>query len=118
MLDLLAQGNTFNLTPNESYANGLYKVTAQSIVSAGLILVLIVAAIVFFFILVLGGIKWIMSEGDKTKAEGARNMITAALIGLVIISAAWAITQLLAAFFGVDILGNLEVYSVQTFLAP
>lgn len=34
--------------------------------------------------LVLGGIKWIMSGGDKGKVEQARSAIIASIIGLVI----------------------------------
>ena len=58
---------------------------------------------IFFFILVIGGIKWIASGGDKGATEGARNQITAALVGLVIVFAAWAIVQLIQVFFGVNI---------------
>lgn len=73
------------------------------IVGGGLRLILVIAAIVFFFILVIGGIKWIMSGGDKAQTEAARNQITAALVGLVIVFSAWAIAQLLATFFGISI---------------
>ena len=58
-------------------------------------MVLVIAAIVFFFILVMGGVRWITSGGDKGKTEAARNQITAALVGLVIVFAAWAIIQLI-----------------------
>lgn len=64
---------------------------------------MLVAAIVFFFMLVFGGIRWIMSGGDKGQTEAARNQITAALVGLVIVFAAWAIVQLISVFFGIDI---------------
>jgi len=78
--------------------------TIGSIVAAAIKLILIVASLVFFFILVVGGIKWIVSGGDKAQTEGARNQITAALVGLVIVFAAWAIINLIKVFFGVDIL--------------
>lgn len=39
--------------------------------------------------LVYGGIRWVMSKGDKTKVEEARNHIVAALVGLVIVAAAF-----------------------------
>jgi hypothetical protein len=113
MLDRVAQvTNTFNLRPG-GYTGGIQNLTASQIVSGGLLLVLVIAALVFFFILVLGGIRWILSEGDKTKAESARGMITAALIGLVIVFAAWAITQLLEVFFGINFFGELVVPNVQ-----
>ena len=67
-------------------------------------LLLVVASLVFFFWLVLGGIKWIMSGGDKAKTEEARSQITAALVGLVIVFSAWAIAQLINALFKVNIL--------------
>lgn len=81
----------------------LKNLTLNDIVSNLIGLALIVAAIVFFFMLVIGGIKWILSGGDKQQTEGARNQITAALVGLVIVFAAWAIVRLINAFFGIDI---------------
>jgi hypothetical protein len=71
-------------------------------------LALVIAAIVFFFILVIGGIRWIISGGDKAHTEAARAQITSALIGLVIVFAAWAIAQLIGTFFNVDIF-NLSI---------
>lgn len=72
---------------------------------------LVVAAIVFFFVLVIGGIRWILSGGDKQATEGARGQITAALVGLVIVFAAWAIVQLIETLFGVQIL-NLDLGTI------
>jgi len=77
--------------------------TIESIVSGFIKLVLVVAGLAFFFILVIGGVNWILSGGDKAKTEGARNQITAALVGLVIVFSAWAILQLIKTFFGVDL---------------
>ncbi len=81
----------------------LVNLSIPSIVSGLIRLTLVVAAIVFFFILVIGGIKWIASGGDKGQTEAARSQITAALVGLVIVFAAWAILALIKTFFGVDI---------------
>jgi magnesium-transporting ATPase (P-type) len=83
----------------------LENLTPASIVSGLIRLVLMIAAIVFFFMLVMGGIKWIMSEGDKTKLDTARQQITNALIGLVIIFVAWAIIVLVNQLFGIDLMG-------------
>ena len=106
----LAQQQTINLNPPTG--SGFENLTALSIstlVSAAIQIILIVAAIIFFFILVLGGIKWITSGGDKGQTEAARNQITAALVGLVIVFAAWAIIQLIQTFFHVQILGGLNI---------
>lgn len=102
--------NAINLgVPAGSGFENLQTLQFGGIVSAGIQLLLVIAAIVFFFILVLGGVKWITSGGDKAKTEGARNQITAALVGLVIVFAAWAIIQLIETFFGIDILGGLNL---------
>jgi hypothetical protein len=53
--------------------------------------------------LVIGGIRWIASGGDKAQTEAARNQITSALVGLVIVFAAWAIVALINVFFGINI---------------
>lgn len=101
MLNLLAASD-INLQPSGQFAQ-LGNLTVGGIVSGLIRLVLVVAAIVFFFILVVGGIRWIASGGDKAQTENARNQITAALVGLVIVFAAWAIVQLINTFFGINI---------------
>lgn len=76
----------------------------ENMISGAIGLMLVIAGLAFFFILVIGGIKWILSGGDKAHTEGARNQITAALVGLVIVFSAWAIIALIKSFFGVDLL--------------
>lgn len=67
---------------------------------------LIIAALLAFLYLILGGIKWITSGGDKTGMEEARNKITHAIVGLIIVGAAWAIMTLVQNFLGVTIIGG------------
>lgn len=62
--------------------------------------VLVIGALLVFFYLILGGIEWITSGGDKGKTEAARNKITAAIIGLIILAASYAILQLALSFLG------------------
>lgn len=71
-----------------------------------IILILIAAALVFFFMLIIGGIQWMLSGGDKAATEAARGRITAALIGLVVVFAAWAIAKLIETFLGIEFLGK------------
>lgn len=99
---LAAADATVNLKPGGSFET-LGNLTIPSLISGLIRLVVVVAAIIFFFILVIGGIRWIASGGDKAQTEAARNQITAALVGLVIVFAAWAILALIKVFFGVDI---------------
>lgn len=111
MNDLLA-ATTIDLQKDlTGVAAGAQQLSVPGMVSGFLNLILIVAGLVFFFILVIGGVKWILSGGDKAHTEGARNQITAALVGLVIVFSAWAIAKLIDSFFGINIL-NLTIESI------
>jgi len=104
---------TLELTGKSDTFTNLENLTAGGMVSGAISLVLIVVALVFFFILVIGGLKWITSGGDEKKVAAARAQITNALIGLVIVFAAWAIMKLIGSIFGIDILGTLTIPTFQ-----
>jgi cbb3-type cytochrome oxidase subunit 3 len=119
MNNLLAQANSsvnqITLTPGSAGGTDfshLGSITVPGIISAAITLILIVAAIIFFFMLVIGGVRWILSGGDKGQTEAARNQITAALIGLVIVFAAWAIATLVGTLFGINVFTNLTLPSL------
>lgn len=76
------------------------------LISRAIGIALLIAGILVFVYLVWGGIQWITSGGDKGKTEEARGRITAALIGLAIVAAAYAVMQLISFFFGVSILDS------------
>lgn len=76
------------------------------LISSAISVAFIIAGIVTFVFLIIGGFEWITSGGDKTKTANAQSRITAALVGLAIIAASWALMQLISYFFGVDILGG------------
>ena len=71
---------------------------------SGLVGALFIAGFLLSFVfLIMGGFTWITSSGDKTKLEKARDEITNAIIGLVVVGAAWALTVLISNFFVLDL---------------
>lgn len=96
----------------EGVPAGLSNLTVPALVSGFIRLAVVAAAVIFFFWLILGGIQWIISGGDKQKTEAARGQITSALVGLVIVFSAWAIAQLIKTLFNVDIF-DLTISSFQ-----
>lgn len=54
--------------------------------------------------LLIGGIRWISSGGDKAKLEEASAQITQAITGMIILAATIAITTLIGNALGLDIL--------------
>lgn len=69
--------------------------------------VMVIAAILVFLYLIWGGIEWITSGGDKGKTESARNKITSAVIGLIVIAASYAILTLALNFLGFSSLNDV-----------
>jgi hypothetical protein len=80
-----------------------------SLINGALSFIMVIAALLVFLYLILGGIEWITSGGDKGKTENARNKITAAVIGLIILAASYAILLIILNFLGFGNLG--EVFS-------
>lgn len=64
---------------------------------------ILISALAVLLYLILGGFQWLTSGGDKGKTEQARNKITSALIGLLIVIASWAIFNLILQFFGINL---------------
>jgi hypothetical protein len=64
-----------------------------------IIILLIVAVVVAVIFLIIGGIRWILSGGDKGAVESARNTIIGAIVGLVIAFAAFFIVNIVAQIF-------------------
>ncbi|MCL5434773.1 MAG: pilin [Patescibacteria group bacterium] len=54
-------------------------------------LLFVVGIIIALAFLIYGGIKWIISGGDKANVDAARKHIVAAIIGLVIVVSAFVI---------------------------
>lgn len=93
---VLAQLGTVEV-PERGFANSL-----GGLISGLLNFVMVVAALLVFVYLIWGGIEWITSGGDKGKMENARNKITAAVIGLIVLAASYAILQLALTFLGFE----------------
>ncbi len=82
--------------PEQLSQAGTLGVLIGNLVAAGII----IAGIMTFLYLVLGGIEWILSAGDKAGLQQARDRITNALIGLTIAVATWAIITMASNFLG------------------
>jgi len=69
--------------------------------------VVIIGALMLFIYLLWGGIEWITSGGDKGKTESARNKITSAIVGLIVLAASWAILGLILRFLNAGDINTL-----------
>lgn len=78
------------------------------IIGQAILVIFVIATLIALFFLIWGGIKWIMSGGDKGKVEAARSTLIAALIGLVVTFLSFFILSLIMGLFGLS-LTNLNI---------
>jgi hypothetical protein len=93
MIDLCDETSQFGKLCNLSTDN------FGNVVGAVITLLFVIAVIIALGFLIWGGIKWILSGGDKGAVESARNTIVAAIVGLVIVFLSYFILNLVINFF-------------------
>ncbi len=76
----------------------------EKIVSNILAILSILGGIYFSVYFLLGGINWIIAGGDQSKIDKAKKQMTGAAIGLVIISASYAISYIVQLVTGIKLL--------------
>jgi hypothetical protein len=64
------------------------------------------ASIWFMLQILFAGYEWISAGGDTKKIENARNRITNAFIGIVIVVGSWSLLAVTGKFLGYDTLAN------------
>jgi hypothetical protein len=84
-------GANFSVVCNLSFSDN----TFGNIVT----IVFIVAILLALTYLIWGGIKWVLSGGDKAKVDAARGAIVAAIVGLVIVFLAYFIINIIVPIF-------------------
>jgi hypothetical protein len=83
--------------PKGIMGGGLEKVI--NLITTSFDLLLVVAVVAAFIFLLIGGVKWIMSGGDKQALASARNTVTYALIGLALAFLSFMILGVFQYFF-------------------
>lgn len=105
-------GNPCGTAGNSSATCNKTGTDLGKIVGAVVNLLFLAAGIVALIYLVLGGIKWITSEGDSKNVEGARNQIIAAAIGLAVTFLSYLVLNVLLRFLGVGDFSNLSIPNI------
>jgi hypothetical protein len=79
-------------------------ITGGSTISRILSMVMFLALLLVLAYLIKGAIDYISAGGEKSKTEAARNQITGAVVGLIILVAAVAGFTLIQTILGVEII--------------
>ncbi len=95
-------GGSVQINPPAGIPQGGIAVTSKVIGNATSIM-LILTVILSLIFLIVGGMQWIQSGGDKQKVAGARARITYAIIGLVIALVSFFIVNVVGLVFNVKL---------------
>lgn len=79
--------------------------------------ILVIAALAVFIFLIWGAFEYITAGGEKGKVESARNKITGAIIGLIVLAATIPIFILMQRLLGIDVI-NFASDSSRTSQTP
>jgi hypothetical protein len=78
-----------------------------SLLNAVLSFVMVISALLVLMYLIWGAFGWLTSGGDKGKIDAARQKMMAAVVGLIIVSASYAILLLAIRFLGFENLADV-----------
>jgi hypothetical protein len=109
--DVLAQANTATISGTPSPQSAIilrqpiepgrgFAPDISTVINFLLRVVMVIAILLVFAHLIIAGIQWITSGGEKGKTEAARNKIIAAIVGLVILAGSYAILMIVIRFLG------------------
>lgn len=79
----------------------------NNIVNSVISIIFAVAGLLFLLMLFAGGIAWITAGGDPKQVAAARSRLQNAFIGLIIVVAAFALTQIILRVLGLT--GFVEI---------
>ena len=88
----IAVATDINVIPEETENIGLGEANPEKIVVNIINWILGILALIAVIMILVGGFKWMTAGGNEEKVEGAKKLLIAAVIGLVIILAAWGIS--------------------------
>lgn len=105
MLTLLAQNTTIGTNQLNIAA---YTSTITPIASIGRLIeigadaVLLVGTLALLVMLLMGAFYWITAGGEKGKIEEARNRMTQAIIGIIVLASVFAVYRVILNFIGLQ----------------
>lgn len=80
--------------------------TVEDIIANIIQVLLSFIGVIFLLLIIYGGYNWMTAAGDSSKVETAKNTITRAVIGLIVVLAAYAISYFVIKSLGTNTLNT------------
>ncbi|MDD4901604.1 MAG: hypothetical protein PHE24_00505 [Patescibacteria group bacterium] len=84
------------------------KTTVYQIIGTVIQALLSLLGVIFISLIIYGGITWMTAEGEETKIEKAQSILRSAIIGLVVVLAAYAISFFVISALNISVFGNKQ----------
>lgn len=97
-LDQVADKSGYNVYPDNPGIDPIISTIIQTALS--------LIGVIFLLLVIYGGYNWMTAAGDNSKVETAKNTITRAVIGLVVVLAAYAISYFVIQSLGANTLND------------
>lgn len=98
-----AFGNANTVAVSGGYNTG---VSAENMIAKIISVVLSILGVLFLVLMIYGGYIWMMARDNEQEVTRAKNLITAAVIGVVVIVSAYAISYFVVESVSKDTLGD------------
>jgi len=98
---------SYKITPPGGLGTGSItagNVDLPTLAKNGLTILFSVAVLLSFIFILIGGFKWILSQGDKKQLDEAQKTITFAIVGLVLVLLSFFILNLIGYLFQVPLM--------------
>jgi len=91
--DACTSGSALECASNSGgYLTGSSARTPEDFISLGITTILSLLGVVFLVLIVYAGIKWMLAGGNEQQVEASQKILKRAIIGLIIVLAAYAIS--------------------------
>lgn len=101
MKQLAVSVNGTSIPAPSGIPNGGFDTSGVGIIQVALSLLFVLAGVLAIIFIIVGGIQWITSGGDKQKIQQARLRITFAVVGLIVTFLAFFIIKIVFGLLGI-----------------
>ncbi len=90
--------------PGASTSSNVFKQAFADLIGSILGIVIAIGTLMLLIYLIWGAFSWVTSSGDKSKLEEARNRMSTAIIGIIVLSSVVALFMLIQQILGICVL--------------
>ena len=90
--------------PGASASSNVFKQAFADLIGSILGIVIAIGTLMLLIYLIWGAFSWVTSSGDKGKLEEARNRMSTAVIGIIVLSSVVALFMLIQQILGICVL--------------